>query len=90
MSLYLPKMLSDTVFEVEVNTELNKQYLNDNSYSILSFLREKLQNGEISMTIKIAEGNAIKKKHSPPVRYLMRWYRKTPHSKNFLMSSDLN
>ncbi len=61
MSLYLPKMLSDTVFEVEVNTELNKQYLNDNSYSILSFLREKLQNGEISMTIKIAEGNAIKK-----------------------------
>ncbi|MDD2247445.1 MAG: DNA polymerase III subunit gamma/tau [Proteiniphilum sp.] len=61
MSLYLPKMLSDTVFEVEVNTELNKQYLSDNSYSILAFLREKLQNGEVSMTIKIAEGNAIKK-----------------------------
>lgn len=61
MSLYLPKMLSDTVFQVEVNTDINKQYLEDNSLSILSFLREKLQNGEITMTIKIAEGNAIKK-----------------------------
>jgi len=61
MSLYLPKMLSDVLFEVEVNTELNKQYLTDNSNSILSYLRERLQNGEITMTIRIAEGNAIKK-----------------------------
>lgn len=61
MSLYLPRMLSDVVFEVEVNTELNKQYLTDNSLSILSYLREKLQNGDITMTIRIAEGNAIKK-----------------------------
>ena len=61
MSLYIPKMLSETVFEVEVNTELNKQYLTDHANSILSFLREKLDNGDITMTIRIAEGNAIKK-----------------------------
>lgn len=61
MSLYLPKMKSDSVFEVEVNTDLNKQYLTDNSLSILSFLRKKLQNGDVVMNIKIAEGNAIKK-----------------------------
>ncbi len=61
MSLYSPRMLNDVVFEVEVNTELNKQYLTDNSLSILSYLREKLQNGDITMTIRIAEGNAIKK-----------------------------
>ncbi len=61
MTLYLPKMISDSVFEVEVNTELNKQYLTDNSLSILTFLREKLQNGDVVMNIKIAEGNAIKK-----------------------------
>ena len=61
MSLYLPRMLSDVVFEVEVNTELNKQYLTDNSLSILFYLRETLQNGEITMTIRIAEGNAIRK-----------------------------
>ena len=61
MSLYLPRMLNDVIFEVEVNTELNKQYLTDNSLSILSYLRETLQNGEITMTIRIAEDNAIKK-----------------------------
>ena len=61
MSLYLPKMVSDVLFEVEVNSEINKQYLTDNSNSILTFLRDKLQNGDITMMIKIAEGNAIKK-----------------------------
>lgn len=61
MSLYHPKMLSDVLFEVEVNTELNKQYLTDYGSSILSFLRRKLKNGDITMTIRIAEGNAIKK-----------------------------
>ncbi|MCE5205000.1 MAG: DNA polymerase III subunit gamma/tau [Porphyromonadaceae bacterium] len=61
MSLYPPRMLNDVVFEVEVNTDLNKQYLTDNSLSILTYLRETLQNGEITMTIRIAEGNAIKK-----------------------------
>ena len=61
MTLYHPKMLSATLFEVEVNTELNKQYLTDHSLGILSFLREKLGNGDITMTIRIAEVNAIKK-----------------------------
>lgn len=61
MSLYLPKLIEETLFEVEVNTDINKQYLEDNSTSILSYLREKLQNDDVAMTIKIAEGNAIKK-----------------------------
>ncbi len=61
MTLYRPKMISDVVFEVEVNTELNRQYLTDNSLSILSFLREQLSNSEITMMIRIAEGNAIRK-----------------------------
>ena len=61
MTLYHPRMLSDTLFEVEVNTELNKQYLTDHSIALLSFLREKLRNDDITMTIRIAETNAIKK-----------------------------
>ena len=60
MSLYLPKMKSDTLFEVEVNTELNKQYITDYSRSILAYLRERLKNDDITMNITIAEGNAIK------------------------------
>lgn len=61
MTLYHPRMLSDTLFEVEVNTELNKQYLTDHSITLLSFLREKLKNDDITMTIRISEVNAIKK-----------------------------
>ena len=61
MSLYLPKMKSETLFEVEVNTELNKQYITDNSNAILAHLREKLKNDDISMTLTIAKVNAIKK-----------------------------
>lgn len=61
MSLYLPKMLGETLFEVEVNTEINRQYLDDNSLSILTFLRKTLQNDDVTMTIRIAEGNAVKK-----------------------------
>ena len=65
MSLYLPKMKSDTLFEVEVNSELNKQYLTDNSPSLLAYLREKLKNDDITMTITIAKDNAIKKPVTP-------------------------
>lgn len=61
MTLYHPRMLGDTLFEVEVNTELNKQYLTDHSISLLSFLRERLRNDDVTMTIRIAETNAIKK-----------------------------
>lgn len=61
MTLYLPKMKGETLFEVEVNTELNKRYITDNSRSILSYLQEQLKNDDITMTITIAKGNAIKK-----------------------------
>lgn len=61
MSLYQPRLISDVIFEVEVNTEINKEYLTNSSLSILSFLRSKVKNDDLTMTIKIAEGNAIKK-----------------------------
>jgi DNA polymerase-3 subunit gamma/tau len=61
MMYYLPKILSETLFEVEVNTEINEQYLTNNSLSILAFLREKLQNDDITMTIKISETQMITK-----------------------------
>src|SRR5690554_1091002 len=61
MSLYHPRLISDVIFEVEVNTEINKEYLTNSSLSILSFLRSKVKNDDLTMTIKIAEGKAIKK-----------------------------
>ncbi|MDO5522980.1 MAG: DNA polymerase III subunit gamma/tau [Bacteroidia bacterium] len=61
MTLYKPKMLSNSVFEVEVNTEINKNYLDDHSQAILSYLRKQLLNDDITMTIKISEAIAVKK-----------------------------
>lgn len=61
MMLYKPKMLGNTVFEVEVNTEINKNYLDDYGNVILAYLRESLQNDDIVMTIKISEATVVKK-----------------------------
>lgn len=61
MSLYKPKMVSDVVFEVKVNSELNKEFLTNNGESILTFLREKVKNDDLTMTINISEENVIKK-----------------------------
>lgn len=61
MNLYHPKLISEVVFEVEVNTEINREYLTNNSLSILSFLRKKVKNDNLTMTITISEINAVKK-----------------------------
>ena len=61
MNLYKPKLISEVIFEVEVNTEINKEYLTSNSMSLLTFLRGKVKNDDLTMTIKIAKGNAITK-----------------------------
>lgn len=59
MILYHPKKLNNIEFEVEVNTEINKQYLNENSPAILSWLRDELKNQSLKMIIKISETNLI-------------------------------
>ena len=61
MSLYKPTLVSEVLFEVKVNSELNKEYLTSNGESLLTFLREKVKNDNLTMTIKIAKGNVIKK-----------------------------
>lgn len=55
MSLYLPKMVNDNTFEVTVNTDINKEYLDNNLRSILDWLQDKLHNDNIEMSIKISE-----------------------------------
>ena len=54
-------MVSDVVFEVKVNSELNKEFLTNNGEFILTFLREKVKNDDLTMTINISEENVIKK-----------------------------
>ena len=55
MSIYLPKKTNDTVFEITVNTDINKEYLDNNLRSILDYLQDKLQNDLIEMKIVISE-----------------------------------
>ena len=55
MSLYLPKKVNDTVFEVTVNTDINKEYLENNMRSILDWLQDKLHNDFIEMEIAISK-----------------------------------
>ncbi|HTN68220.1 MAG TPA: DNA polymerase III subunit gamma/tau [Dysgonamonadaceae bacterium] len=55
MSLYLPKKVNDTIFEVTVNTEINKQYLDNNIGAIMNWLKDELKNDFIEMNILISE-----------------------------------
>ena len=55
MSIYLPKKVNDNVFEVTVNTDINKEYLENHMRSILDWLQDKLQNDHIEMKIVISE-----------------------------------
>ena len=55
MSLYLPKKVNDVVFEVTVNTDMNKEYLENHLRSILDWLQDKLHNDFIEMKIIISE-----------------------------------
>ena len=55
MSIYLPKKVNDNVFEVTVNTDINKEYLDNHMRSILDWLQNKLQNDHIEMKIVISE-----------------------------------
>lgn len=61
MMLYKPKIRGNTVFEVEVNTEINKNYLDDYGNVILAYLRKSLQNDDITMIVKISEATVVKK-----------------------------
>ena len=54
-------MLGDTVFEVEVNTEINKNFLDEYGNVILAHLRESLQNDDITMTVRVSEAIVVKK-----------------------------
>ena len=65
MILYLPKKLNDTKFEVTVNTDINKEYIENNLRSILDWLQKKLQNDLIEMKIVISKTIVNKKAFTP-------------------------
>ena len=65
MILYLPKKINDTKFEVTVNTDINKEYIENNLRSILDWLQEKLHNDFIEMKIVISKKIVNRKAFTP-------------------------
>lgn len=65
MSIYLPKKINDTQFEVTVNTDINREYLENNTGSIINWLRNKLHNDLIEMNILVSETIVHKRPFTP-------------------------
>ena len=61
MSLYYPKKVDDTTIEITVNTDINKEYIENNMRSILDWLHDKLENDLIEIKILISKTIVNKK-----------------------------
>ncbi len=61
MSIYKPKKQSDNIIKIEVGNEINKNYFEENSLSIMTFLRKKLSNDYLTMDIEIVEAKLTQK-----------------------------
>ncbi len=61
MSIYKPKKQSNNIIKIEVGNEINKNYFEENSLSIMDFLRKKLSNDYLVMEIEIVETKLTQK-----------------------------
>jgi DNA polymerase III subunit gamma/tau len=64
-----PILLSSTEFEVTVSNIMQERELKKLQSNILEFIRSKLQNSEIQMSLKIMEETETTKASSPEERY---------------------
>lgn len=60
-----PKLVSDVVFEVEVENELVLQMMNEAKHQILNFLKRQLANSSLDMTVKVVRSEDIRFAVSP-------------------------
>lgn len=55
------KVLDDNMFEVEVSTDINKEFLEEASVPLMSFIRTNLKNDNITMKITISDAPILEK-----------------------------
>lgn len=67
----LPDLQEHWTFEVVVNNPVQEHNLNENSLSILTYLRSKLQNGELMMRIRVSENNEKKLAYTPSEKFAL-------------------
>ena len=64
-----PKLLNDTTFEVGVDNEMVERYMAQLLPNIQAFLREKLHNRKITMTIRVLEAKEVVRAYSQTERF---------------------
>ncbi len=69
MKVMMPKLLSDTTFEVVANNEQIGQSLRDKVKDILAHMRQALSNSDIQMEVRIAEAQEVQHITSKPALY---------------------
>jgi len=64
-----PKLLNDTTFEVGVDNGMVEKYMQQLAVSIQEYLREKLHNRKITMTVRILEAKEVVRAYSHTERF---------------------
>ena len=64
-----PKLLNDTTFEVGVDNGMVEKYMNQLLPQIQSYLREKLHNRKITMTVRVFEAKEVVRAYSQVERF---------------------
>ena len=64
-----PKLLNDTTFEIGVDNDMVAKYMNQMIPVIQNYMREKLHNRKITMTIRVLEGKEVVRAYSQTERF---------------------
>ena len=66
-----PKLLNDTTFEVGVDNNMVEKYMNQLLPRIQAYLRDRLHNRKITMTVRVLEAKEVVRAYSHVERFLL-------------------
>ena len=66
-----PKLLNDTTFEVGVDNNMVEKYMNQLLPRIQAYLRDRLHNRKITMTVRVSAPNEVIRAYSQPEKFTL-------------------
>ncbi len=66
-----PKLLNDTIFEILVDNEMVEKYMYQLLPNIQAYLRDKLHNQKITMTVRVSKQNEVIRAYSQAERFVL-------------------
>lgn len=66
-----PKLLNDTIFEILVDNEMVEKYMHQLLPNIQAYLRDKLHNQKITMTVRVSKQNEVIRAYSQAERFVL-------------------